>query len=58
MFYFWLCWVFVVAHGVSQVAAPGGYPPVGSALASLQWLFCCRAWALGQQLWHMDSAAP
>ena len=23
--YFWLCWVFVVAHGLSLVVASGGY---------------------------------
>ena len=24
--YFWLCWVFVAARGLSLVAASGGYP--------------------------------
>ena len=34
IYYFWLRWVFVAAHGLSLVAASGGFS-------------CCRAWALG-----------
>ena len=26
--YFWLCWVFVAAHGLSLVAVSGGYSSV------------------------------
>ena len=47
--YFWLHWVFTAAHGLSLLAASGGYSPVEVhglliAVASL-----CRTWALGPQ---------
>ena len=38
--YFWLCWVFVVAHGLSLVAASGGYSSLQCAGFSLWWLLC------------------
>ena len=48
--YFWLLWVFVAAHGLSLVAASGGYSFVAVrgiliAVASL----CCGARALGMR---------
>ena len=30
--YFWLCWVFVAAHGLSLVAASGGFVAVHGLL--------------------------
>ena len=36
--YFWLHWVFVAAHGLSLVAASGGYSSLWCAGFSLQWL--------------------
>ena len=40
--FFWLHWVFVAVHGLSLVAASGGYSSWRCAGFS-----CCRAWALG-----------
>ena len=46
-FYFWLCWVFVAARGLSLVAVSGGYSRC-SVQASLCGGFSgCRVWALG-----------
>ena len=46
--YFGLRSVFVAAHGLSLVAASGGYSWLWCAGFSLWWLFsCCRARALG-----------
>ena len=45
-FYFWLRWVFVAAHGLSLVAASGGYSLLWCAGFSLQWLLL---------LWSTDS---
>ena len=36
--YFWLCWVFLAAHGLSLVAVSGGYSLLWYAGFSLQWL--------------------
>ena len=36
--YFWLCWVFVAARGLSLVVASGGYSSLQCAGFSLQWL--------------------
>ena len=44
--YFWLHWVFVAAHGLSLVAASGGYPSLWCVGFSLQWLLL---------LWSMSS---
>ena len=38
IYYFWLCWVFVVACGLSLVAATGGCSSLRCAGFSLQWL--------------------
>ena len=35
--YFWLCWVFVAARGLSLVAASGGYSSLRCAGFSLRW---------------------
>ena len=36
--YFWLRWVFITAHGLSLVAASGGYSLLQRAGFSLRWL--------------------
>ena len=41
--YFWLCWVFVAAHGLSLVVASGGYSLLPCAGFSLQWLLLLRS---------------
>ena len=41
--YFWLCWVFVAARGLSLVAASGGYSPLRCAGFSLRWLLLLRS---------------
>ena len=46
-FYFWLCWVFVAARGLSLVAASGGYCSLQCAGFSLWWLLLLGARALG-----------
>ena len=43
LIYFWLCWVFVAAHGLSLVAASGGYSSLWCAGFSLQWLLLLRS---------------
>ena len=37
-FYFWLCWVFIAACGLSLVAASGGYSSLRCMGFSLSWL--------------------
>ena len=41
--YFWLCWVFVAAHGLSLVAVSGGYSSLRCAGFSLQWLLLLQS---------------
>ena len=41
--YFWLRWVFVVARGLSLVAASGGYSSLRCVGFSLWWLFLLRS---------------
>ena len=62
IFYFWLCWVFVDAHGLFQVAASGA-----TVSWAVHWLLFAMVFLLQgmgsrvhglQHLWHMDSAAP
>ena len=61
--YFWLCWVFVAAHGLSLVAASGGYSSLQCTGFSLRWLLLlqstgsracglssCGSWALERRL--------
>ena len=67
--YFWLWWVFITAHGLSLVAASGGYSSLLCAGFLLQWLLflwstgsrhadfsSCGAWA--QWLWPTGLVAP
>ena len=42
-FYFWLYWVFIVARGLSLVAASGGYSSLQRAGFSLQWLLLMQS---------------
>ena len=44
--YFWLRWVFIAVHGLSLVAASGGYSSLRCTGFSLQWLL---------SLWSTDS---
>ena len=41
--YFWLHWVFVAAHGLSLVAASGGYSSLRCACFSLRWLLLLQS---------------
>ena len=43
VFYFWLCRVFVAAHGLSLVAASGGYSSLWCAGFSLWWLLLLQS---------------
>ena len=48
--YFWLCWVFVAAHGlVSLVAVSGAYSSLQCVASHCGGFSCCEAWALGMQ---------
>ena len=67
LFYFWLHWVFVAAHGLPLVVVSGGYSSLLCMGFSLWWLPCCpRAQALGfsscstwaQKLWPTGLVAP
>ena len=49
--FFWLCWVFLAAHGPFSVVTTEGYSLVVSAKAShCSGFSCCRAWAPESQL--------
>ena len=41
--YFWLCWVFVAAWGLSLVTVSGGYSSLWCAGFSLRWLLLLRS---------------
>ena len=47
-FYFWLCWVFVVACGLSLVVVSGGDSGCGVRASHCRGFSCCTAWALGR----------
>ena len=49
--YFWLCWVFIAACGISLAVASGGCSPMLCSGFS-----CFRAWA--QEWWPAGSVAP
>ena len=49
LFYFWLCWVFVVSRGLSLAAASGGYSSLQYVGFHYSGFSCCRAWALGTE---------
>ena len=40
---FWLCWVFVAAHGLPLVAVSGGYSSLRCTGFSLQWLLLLQS---------------
>ena len=73
LFYFWLCWVLVATHGLSLVAASGGYSSLWCTCFSLQWLPLLQSTgsrrtgfsscgsdsrAQAQQLWCTGLVAP
>ena len=43
LFYFWLCWVFIAARGLSLVAVSGGYSSLRCAGFSLWWLLLLQS---------------
>ena len=45
--YFWLCWVFVAARGLSLVAASGATLCCGARASHCGGFSCCGARALG-----------
>ena len=47
MYFFWLRWVFVAAHGLSLVAVSRGYSSLRWAGFSLRWLFFL--WSTGSR---------
>ena len=51
--YFWLCWVFVAACGLSLVAARGGYSLLHCAGFSLRWLL--SLWSTGSRCMGFSS---
>ena len=58
LIYFWLCWVFVAAHGLSVVVVNGDYSSCRAWASHYSGSSCCRAQALGawaQQLWLVGS---
>ena len=64
--YFWLCWVFVAACGLSLAAVSGGYSSLRCADFSLRWLPLLRSTGSrrtgsrvqAQQLWRTRLVAP
>ena len=55
-FYFWLRWVSAAAHGLSLVAASGGYSSLRCAGFRCVGFSSCGTWA--QQLWLTGLVAP
>ena len=57
--YFWLCWVFLAARGLSLVVVSGGYSSLRCTCFSLQWLLLLRSTGPRvqglQQLWRAGS---
>ena len=47
LIYFWLCWVFIAACGLSLAAASRGYSPLWCTGFSLQWLLLL--WGTGSR---------
>ena len=52
IYYFWLCWVFVAARGLSLVAASGGYSLLRWAGFALWWLLLLRS--VGSRAWGLQ----
>ena len=55
LFYFWLCWVFVAAHGLSLLAANGGSSSLRYTGFSPQWLLLL--WSTGSRCAGFSSCA-
>ena len=53
--YFWLCWVFVAAHGLSLIAASRGYSSLWCAGFSLWWLLLF--WSMGSRHTGLSSCS-
>ena len=53
--YFWLCWVFVAARGLSLVATSGGYSSLRCAGFSSPWLLLL--WSTGSRLAGFSSCS-
>ena len=53
--YFWLCWVFVVARGLSLVAASRAYSSLRCTDFSLQWL--PLLWSMGSRCTGFSSCS-
>ena len=51
--FLWLCWVFVVARGLSLVVASGGYSSLWCAGFSLRWLLLL--WSTGSRCTDFSS---
>ena len=47
LFYFWLCWVFLAARGLSLVVVSGGYSSLQCVGFSLWWLLLL--WSMGSR---------
>ena len=47
IYYFWLCWVFVAARGLSLVAASGATLCCGARASHCGGFSCCGAQAVG-----------
>ena len=43
VFFFWLCWVFIAARGLSLVVVSGGYSSLQCVGFSLSWLLLLRS---------------
>ena len=69
LFFFWLCWVFIAACGLSLIVASRCYSSLQCVGFSLWWFLLlrstgsrlvgfssCSVWA--QQLWHTGLVAP
>ena len=48
LFYFWLCWVFIAARGLSLFAVSGGHSSLRCAGFSLRWLLLL--WSMGSRV--------
>ena len=53
--YFWLCWVFIAVHGLSLVAASGGYSSLRCVSFSLWWLLLL--WSTGSRCTSFSSCS-
>ena len=47
LFYFWLGWVFITAHGAPLVWRAGATLCCSARASRCGGFYCCRAWALG-----------